>query len=1095
MNDVADWLDGLGFGQYARVFADNDITSDLLAGLTDEDLRELGIASLGHRKRLLAAIAKLAPAPETAAALPVSEGERRPVTIMFADLAGFTALSRDLDPEDVHDLLGRFFATVDGVIQSHGGTIDKHIGDCTMGLFGAPVAHGDDTLRAVRAAIAVRDAVRKIAEESGRAVGVHIGIARGEVVASRTGSDIHSAYTVTGDSVNVAARLTDHANEGEILLDRSVHEDVGPLIAVEPMGALRLDGIAEPVESWRLRGVGGTEMVSRGVFVGRRTELHQFAAALTACRDLGAGATILVRGEAGIGKTRLIQEFCDRAGQDGFAWHTALVLDFGAGVEKDPLHMFVRALLELPTAASEGLQRNGVQRALDEQCIDASQQVFLNDLLGCPQPAELRAVIDAMDNDTRTAGRIDTAITLFERASRRQPLLLVIEDVHWADPLTLEAAARIAVATSRAPIVLVLTTRILGDPLDVAWRAHIGAASVMTFDLARLSETDARTLATAVGGIPEIIERCLARAEGNPLFLEQLLRNVSEGAAVPGSVQSVVLARIDRLDPIDRQALQAAAVLGQRFEAAAVRHMLDDGNYDFARLVRGYLVRPESAATYLFAHALVRDGVYASLLRGRLRNLHRRAAEWYEDGDPVLFAEHLALAGDARAPRAFLDAAARQRAAYRDDVALSLISRGRQIAANTDDRLELACAEGDVLLDLGRARDSLAAFAAAEELADRPEETARALYGRASALRLTDEIDEALAILDSAETAARDAERIDMLARIHHLRGNLYFPIGRNRECLAEQTAAYRAAEETGSPELVALALGGLGDAEYANCLLLSAHEHFRSCVALAREHGLGRIQVANGAMVPITQLVCGPIAGAYEDALANIEAARNVGHARSEIISQHAAYFAQLYVGKLDAALAHIREAQRLTERISAKRFEPENVLFESVVVRRMGQRDRARALAERAYSLCDATSLSYLGPAVLGILAETVDDAHRRRWALEEGGRLLAAGSLSHNHVHFRSSAIDASLATGHWDDAEHHATALEAAFTEEPTPLIRFLVSRGRVLARHGRGEGFDRRDIEELAAEGRALGYLSYVTALDEALTRASPPHAS
>lgn len=1094
MNNVADWLDGLGLSQYAKAFADNDITPGLLTKLTDDDLRDLGIVSLGHRKRLLAGIEKLAPTPgaEATARPPVSEGERRPVTVMFADLAGFTGLSRQLDAEDVHHLLGRFFAVVDRVIQSHGGTIDKHIGDCTMGLFGAPIAYGDDSLRAVRAALAVRDAVHHLAEETGRAIGVHIGIARGEVVASRTGSDIHSAYTVTGDSVNVAARLTDHASDGEILFDRSVYDDVGALVATEPAGKLELDGVAEPVESWRLKGLGSADMASRGVFVGRRTELHQFAAALNACREFGTGATILVRGEAGIGKSRLIQEFCDRAEMDGFACHTALVLDFGAGIEKDPLHALVRALLDIPAAATDELQRIAVEGAMAKQCVRASQDVFLTDILGLPQPVESRAVIDAMDNQTRTYGRIDTAVTLFERASRRRPLLLVIEDIHWADPLTLEAAARIAVATSRAPIVLVISSRIEGDPLDAAWRSRIGTASVMTFDLARLNETDARTLAAAVGGIPDIVERCLARAEGNPLFLEQLLRNVDEDASVPGSVQSVVLARVDRLDPTDRQALQAAAVLGQRFDVAAVRHILGDRGYDLDRLVRGYLIRPESEGTYLFAHALVRDGVYASLLRGRLRSLHQRAADWYEDNDPVLFAEHLVLAGDGRAPHALLAAAKHQRAAYRDDLALLLISRGRRVALDADERFDLACAEGEVLLDLGRAREALAAFAAAEEFANRPEKRARAMFGRASALRLTDQIDEALAILEGAQAAARDAGRTDMLARIHHLRGNLFFPVGRIRDCLSEQTAAYRAAEETGSPELIALALGGLGDAEYANSLPLSALDHFRGCVALACEHGLGRIQVANGAMIPITRMLCGPIAGAYEEAVANIEAARKVGHARSEIISQHAAFYAQLYVGNHQAALAHIREAQELTSRIRAMRFEPENVLFEAVAAHRMGQRDRAELLAERAYSLCDAMSFSYLGPAVLGIMAETTDDPDRRRWALEEGERLLAGESLSHNHVHYRTSAIDSSLVQGDWDEAERHATALEAAFKEEPTPFIRFLVARGRVLARHGRGDALDHNDIARVATEGRELGYLLYVPALDEALVNAARP---
>lgn len=1088
MSDIARWLEGLGLGQYHRVFADNDISLELLGDLTEADLEKLGIASLGHRKRLLAGIANL-PAREGIgrAARTVAEGERRQVTIMFADLTGFTALSSSLDPEDLHELLGRFFSAVDGVIQSHGGTIDKHIGDCTMALFGAPIAHGDDAARAIRAALAVRDAVHRLALESEHRIGVHAGIASGEVVASQTGSDVHRAYTVTGDSVNIAARLADRAADGEILLAKSVHEIVAPIVTAEPAGLLQLEGIADPVESWRLKGLGADDPARSGVFVGRRSELHQFDAALDTCREHGVGTAILVRGEPGIGKTRLVREFCDRATQAGLACHTSVVLDFGAGVEKDAIHTLLRSLLDLPANASEEQRKHIADRVVAEQRIDESQRVFLNDLLALRQPPEMRAVIDAMDNETRISKRIGTAITLFERSSRRRGLLLAIEDLHWADRSTLEAAAMLAAVASSAPIVLVLTTRIEGDPLNAAWRTRTGAASVVTLDLARLNEVDARALAVAVGGVRNSIDRCIERAGGNPLFLEQLLRNVSEGAVVPGSIQSVVLARIDRLEPADRKALQAAAVLGQRFEAATVRHMLEDANYDFGRLMQRFLILPEGDESYMFSHALIRDGVYASLLRGRLRALHRRAAEWLEDREPVLFAEHLALAGDARAAPAFLAAARQHRAAYRDDIALPLIIRGREIASDAGDTFELACAEGDVLLDLGRAPESLAAFAAAENVADQPMQAARAMYGHAAALRLLDRIEEALQVLDDAEVAAKAAGSAEMLARIHHLRGNLYFPIGRIRDCLTEQTAAHRAAEETGLPELEALALGGLGDAEYANSLYLSALDHFRRCVAVASEHSLGRIQVANGGMVAITQLMCGDVTGAYELALANIEAAQKVGHARAEIITRHAAFFAQYFAGNLASALEHIERAQELTEQIGVKRFEPENIAFEAKVAIRMGQRARAMSLAERALSLCDRTAFSYLAPTILGVIAETAEESDRRKWALAEGEQLLAGETLSHNHFYFRCSAIDCSLAQGAWADAERHTDALEAAFAKEPTPFISFLIDRGRLLARSGREGHADHSELASLAAEGRSLGYLFYADELDAATT--------
>src|SRR5271169_6299488 len=223
-SEIDDWLEELGLGRYASVFAENDIDVSLLPNLTDADLRELGIGSLGHRKRLLEAIAKRSAAPRRAPAEAVDapQGERRQVTILFADLSGFTALSRTLDAEQVHELVARFTSMVDGVIVDYGGSVDKHIGDAVMALFGAPRAHDDDPLRAARAALDIHEALARLSGSVGRALQAHIGIASGEVVAGALDRAAAQDYTVLGDSVNLAARLVAAAGAGQTLISDPV---------------------------------------------------------------------------------------------------------------------------------------------------------------------------------------------------------------------------------------------------------------------------------------------------------------------------------------------------------------------------------------------------------------------------------------------------------------------------------------------------------------------------------------------------------------------------------------------------------------------------------------------------------------------------------------------------------------------------------------------------------------------------------------------------------------------------------------------------------------------------------------------------------
>ena len=414
----------------------------------------------------------------------------------------------------MHDLTARFFSLVDGLIERFGGAIDKHIGDCAMAVFGAPVAHGNDPERAVRAALAIRDAMPDLSRELDCDLNVHIGIASGQVVAS--GGAGHRTYSITGDSVNLASRLTDAAAAGIILISDAVRHMLPPGFAFHEAGALAVKGLAEPVRSWRLIGFGEAAREDRP-FVGRRVELIRFKDALGSCRASGTGETMVVRGEAGIGKTRLVEEFQDLAENAGFTCHTALVLDFGAGIGQDAIRTLVRSLLGLRASSDPAASRSALEQAAAADPAIADRRVFLNDLLDLPQPTESRALYDAMDDATRSRGVRETVAALVRRASTRAPLLLAVEDVHWADQGTLDHLASLADTAATCPVILVMTSRVEGDPLDHVWRTSIGDSPLVTIDLGPLPAREASALAAAYfEASSEFARRCVERAAGNP---------------------------------------------------------------------------------------------------------------------------------------------------------------------------------------------------------------------------------------------------------------------------------------------------------------------------------------------------------------------------------------------------------------------------------------------------------------------------------------------------------------------------------------------------------------------------------------------------
>jgi class 3 adenylate cyclase/tetratricopeptide (TPR) repeat protein len=1091
MSAVGQWLESLALGQYAELFAANRVELDVLPDLTESDLEKLGIP-LGDRKRLLRAIAARAAAPEPASpqgTVPSpaeARVERRQVTILFVDLTGYTRLTSTLGAEATHELVQRFYQRVTGIVRNYSGTVERHIGDAIMAVFGLPVAHGNDPERALRAALAIHEAMPVLSGEVGHALSVHAGVASGQVVASHAGAG--SDFSTVGDAVNLGARLVGLAQPGETILSGAVHRAVADLCSAESIGEVSVKGFDEPVGVWRVLGLKQTRAPEqRTPLIGRSVELRQFRALCEACREERAGQIILVRGEAGIGKTRLIEEFEAAAGTIGFASHKGLTLDFGLGRSQDPVGRIVASLLGYQTSGDVEARSAVLEAATAEGLVNGDEAMFAADLLDVPLPQELQAVYQGMDSTARAQRRREFVARLLQRAAGRAPQLVVVEDIHWADQPLLETLAETGAAIEGHSIVLVLTTRPDADPVGATWRSRVGPrVGMLTLDLRPLRETEALELARTLGLGETMLTNCVQRAEGNPLFLEQLLRSAVAGdqETLPGSVQSIVLSRLDRLQPRDRQAIQAASVLGQYFSLPLLRHLIGDAGYQCDALISGNLVR-RMGEELLFAHALIWEGTYASLLSERKRQWHRAAAAWYANGEPALATEHYERAEDPQAPRAYLDAARAERALQHTERTIRLLERGLRLAIEPGDRIELLTDLGELLSTIGRPLEAITAFESLLELATDDRQRCRAKIGIASGLRMLDRQPEAFALLDEAEALAGpafDAER----AQLHYLRGSLYFPIGNVQGSFAEQTRALEHARACGSIELQLRALSGLADAHYGAGRIVSAHRCFRECVEMSREHRFGQIEAANLPMVAFAALLMGKLDEVQETSRAAVTLAQRMANRRAEIVAHHGCAIAHLEQGDVGLARPHGQAAVDLSRAIGARRFDPESMLLVAGCLFYDGDRVGATAMMREALAIA-REHISYCGPMILGTLARATPDPEERRRCLEEGEQILDAGSPAHNHLFFYREAIDAALDVQDWSAALRYADLLEDQFREEPLAFADFVVARAHALAAAGQGRRDPalRSQLHRLAAAARKSRHARLLPALEAA----------
>lgn len=999
-------------------------------------------------------------AATTAPAAPTEtrhDAELRPVTVVCIEAADATD---EADPERAHAQAAAWSSAMRSAAERRGATLlgDPAFGTTALLLFGAPRASGDDTLRAAQCALALRSD------------NTRIGLATG--VAFLT----HAPFSVAGEPIAAATRLAGRAAAGEVRVNEAAWKGLR-----EPDG----ERAGDPVRPhWRLRALRDASALP---LVGRRAERAQFELALRNTLEGGSGLWLHLRGEPGIGKTRLVDEFCALARGAGFAPHRAAAVDFGA--EHDTLHRVVRDLLGPAGPGADAA--SSIAAALAAGRAESADEPQLHALLQLPQPPALAAHFAALDEPTRERRSHDTLARLLLRACAEQPRLIVVEDLHWASGRTLAQVAALAQACERGAALLVTTARSDGDPLDAAWRAATGSSTSLTLDLGPLRRPEACALAEQMGNPASdpLTEGCIERAGGNPLFLEQLLRvgpTPAAGAeALPATVQSVVIARLDRLPPAVRRTLRVASVLGQRFVVAALEQGLGEPLAD-ARSAQG-LLRVEGDSG-LFVHALVHEAAYASLPRAQRRELHARAAAWYTGRDATLRAEHLERADDAAAAAAYLDAAREQAALHRRERALQLTERGLARAGDTS-RGALAACRAELLHDTGAMRESQAAWQAALDAATDDGARARAWLGLAATRRVLDDLAGAATALTEAERVAAAGSDTDALARVHFQRGNLLFPKGDLDGCQREHRASLQLARKARSIEIEAAAQGGIGDAEYLRGRMLSAHARYRDCVELAHRHGCTRIEVAHRPMLAWTRWF-GPHPGeARADARQAIEAALHIGHWRAEMIAQHGAYQCAHALGDDDAAIAHAERSLQLARQLEAPRFIAEGLAFRGEARCTAGAEAAGLADLRESVAVARASGLAFMGAAFLGLLAAASDDAAERDAALAEAEALLHDQAIAHNHLLFRRTAIDVCLDAGDADGARRHADAL-AAFTQpEPLPWADFFVARGRALAAWlavPRERPRLAAELNRLRAQGMQLGLRRATERLDAAL---------
>ncbi len=811
MRDVSQWLEELGLGEYAEAFAENRIDGGVLPSLTSNDLKDIGVIAVGDRRKLLDAITALSAPDEEPADEPVedassssdrrAEAERRQLTVMFCDLVGSTELSERLDPEDMREVFRAYQDCCVEVIERFEGHIAKFMGDGVLVYFGYPKAHEDEAERAVRAGLALAEAISRLAPWGDLRIQVRIGIATGlVVVGDLIGEGAAQEEVVVGETPNLAARLQGLAEPGGVLIAPGTRHLLGNLFELVDLGRQTVKGIADPIHVWQVAGESRAEgrfeaRQSSGLtpLVGREQELGLLLDRWGQAED-GDGQVVLLSGEPGIGKSRILQTlreqladephfrlryFCSPYHVNSALYPVLDQIERGAGFERDdPPNI---KLNKLETTLAQGTERFREAAAM------------VASLLSIPSGS--RYPTQTLSPQRRKTKAQEVFLAQVVGLAAHRPVLVLFEDAHWSDPTTLELFDLIIDRVQRLRVLVVMTFRPEFAP---PWPRY---PHITSLSLNRLSRRQSVTLMERIAGgraLPsEVNEHIVEKADGVPLFVEELTKAVLESGlvverdeayvlsgplpplAIPTTLQDSLMARLDRRAPV-REVAQIASVIGREFshELLAAITPLSDGELEAAladlgaaELVFRRGVPPN--VVYGFKHALVQDAAYASLLRGRRQRLHATVGhalvERFPDtvnGQPEVVARHFAAGGSPEKAIAYWQQASQQameRSATAEAVAhlkaaIYLLESMPDDDARMALEIKLRLALGGALINAkGLASDEVeAAYVGARDLCQESADSAglftalwglcRVCYGRAQIRRSRELADQVLAL-------------------------------------------------------------------------------------------------------------------------------------------------------------------------------------------------------------------------------------------------------------------------------------------------------------------------------------------------------------
>jgi class 3 adenylate cyclase/tetratricopeptide (TPR) repeat protein len=987
-------------------------------------------------------------APLTAAPPPARA--RKLVTALFTDVSGFTALGERLDPESLHEVIGRWFEGADRAIERHGGTVEKHMGDAVMAVFGVPVAHEDDVIRAARAALEIGEALTELNHEIERRWGVELnvrtGLNTGEAV---VGDDPTGRWSTLGDAVNVAQRLEAVAESGQVLVGERTAQLLRGAASLDSPAALVLKGKAAPVTAWRLVAVAPeTAEPPRSAampFVGRTAERGFLREAFDEVVARQTPRFVTVLGPAGIGKSRLARAFLDDVSDEARP-AVGRCLPYGDAITYWPLAEIVRALARGADETALTSLANGGATTAEEASLIASR---LSRAVGF-QPGAVP--VEEIQWATRR---------LLEAVAHTEPLVVVIEDIHWAAPTLLDLLEHLATFATAAPLLVICLARpelLEGRP---GW-ASAGGERASFLRLDPFSATESRELLEQLGRDLALTPRdeadLLTAAEGNPFFLQQLVAMRTEAGdvrGIPPTIQAVLTARIDRLDPGARAVLESASIEGRTFHRGALVEALRDappGELDvhLSALIRRELIRPvrpdiQGEEGFRFSHILIRDAAYALIPKQRRAALHEQHARWLEQRaargvteNPEVTGYHLEQAYGyhvevepgagqsylelARSGARYLGAAGRG-ALTRGDLpaAISLLERALVILPEGDPERGLLLPElGMALTESGRLRDAESLLeGAVEEAIARGDGSAEAhatvakLFARlqvdteASAREIRQRFDA------MRETFERHEDDLG-LDRLWRLRALVHWIAARSANADAAWERAAEHARRAGDEKGLADSLVWLGSSAYFGPT--PVEDGITRCEAIREQLGGDRRSQAG---------VLDSLAGLWA-MRGELETARRLLEERNAILADlgrtmqsavsHPQAFVALAGGDVSAAEAALRDGYDRLAEMGEKALLADTAMMLARAVHEQGRHDEAWELTRVAEDAAAADDLS------VQITWRT-----ERALLLAERGAVSEAKRLSAEGVHLASQT---DWLTDRADALLSHAKVLTAA-----------------------------------------------------------------